>query len=244
MAEKIIIKLNGAKRKEIAALIGAVVCAKPKYQGMPTAAYLIGKSVLDKDGVFWMDDAEAGDKGRVLDALRGAGFGFEEEAKETMADKKKEPETANPEPIGAVTISIPADGFTAQAEENLKKILDAKGSLIMKALGAANAEFRINGEKIDFPWFDRELELDEMQASKEFIAELTDFAKHAKRVTAKERAVENEKYAFRCFLLRLGFIGSEWRGIRKTLLKRLDGSAAFRDGKAKEVRSGEREVSE
>ena len=53
---------------------------------------------------------------------------------------------------------------------------------------------------------------------------------HAKRVTAKAKPVANEKYAFRCFLLRLGFIGKEWKDERKTLLKNLSGSSAFRDG--------------
>ena len=52
-----------------------------------------------------------------------------------------------------------------------------------------------------------------------------------KRVQAKEKEVDNEKYAFRCFLLRLGFIGSEFKEDRKILLKNLEGSSAFRDAK-------------
>ena len=44
-------------------------------------------------------------------------------------------------------------------------------------------------------------------------------ATNSKRITAKERTVENEKYAFRCFLLRLGFIGDEYKTSRKILLK-------------------------
>ena len=52
-------------------------------------------------------------------------------------------------------------------------------------------------------------------------------AKESKRVTATEKDVESEKYAFRGFLLRLGFIGADSKVIRKTLLKNLSGSAAF-----------------
>ena len=63
-----------------------------------------------------------------------------------------------------------------------------------------------------------------------------EFAKTAKRVTAKEKDTDNEKYAFRCFLLRLGFIGDEFKGARKILLSRLSGSSAFKSGKAKEYR--------
>ena len=44
---------------------------------------------------------------------------------------------------------------------------------------------------------------------------------------------ENEKYAFRCFLLRLGFIGEEYKVERKILLKNLTGSSAFKNGENK-----------
>ena len=55
----------------------------------------------------------------------------------------------------------------------------------------------------------------------------------AKRVTAKEKEVDNDKYAFRCFLLRLGFIGAEFKTERKILLQTLTGSAAFKSGAKK-----------
>jgi len=55
-------------------------------------------------------------------------------------------------------------------------------------------------------------------------------AKTQKRVTAKDKTVDNDKYAFRCFLLRLGFIGAEYKADRKILLKNLTGSSAFKGG--------------
>ena len=51
-----------------------------------------------------------------------------------------------------------------------------------------------------------------------------------KRVTAKEKAVENEKFAFRVFLIRLGFVGQDFRVARKILLKNLAGNSAFKNG--------------
>ena len=39
--------------------------------------------------------------------------------------------------------------------------------------------------------------------------------KRQKRIVATENDVENENYAFRCFLLRLGFIGDEYKAARK-----------------------------
>ena len=58
-------------------------------------------------------------------------------------------------------------------------------------------------------------------------------AKEAKRVTAKEKEVDNVKYAFQCFLLRLGFIGDEYKQNRKILMRNLTGSSAFKNGTKK-----------
>jgi hypothetical protein len=90
-------------------------------------------------------------------------------------------------------------------------------------------------EKISFPWFETQPDADVAKAAMEFIAKLCKTAKTQKRVTAKEREVANEKYAFRCFLLRLGFIGKEHKETRKVLLRNLSGNGSFRDGKKKEA---------
>ena len=91
-------------------------------------------------------------------------------------------------------------------------------------------------DRVAFPWF-AEVEPDAAMAYTKFIAALCRMSKEAKRVTATQKEVENEKYAFRCFLLRLGFIGAEYKKDRKILLQNLTGSAAFRGGK----KSGEEE---
>jgi hypothetical protein len=64
-----------------------------------------------------------------------------------------------------------------------------------------------------------------------FITALCEMAKNQKRVTATDKAPANEKYAFRCFLLRLGFIGDEYKAARKILLRNLTGNTAFRNGR-------------
>lgn len=82
-----------------------------------------------------------------------------------------------------------------------------------------------------FPWFSQ-VDADSAAAYTHFISALCEMSRNAKRVTATEKPVENEKYAFRCFLLRLGFIGSEYKAERKILLKNLSGSSAFKNGGA------------
>lgn len=71
---------------------------------------------------------------------------------------------------------------------------------------------------------------DEVKAYNHFISALCEMAINQKRITVKEKEVENEKYAFRCFLLRLGFIGKEYKEERKILIRNLTGSSAFKGG--------------
>ena len=118
--------------------------------------------------------------------------------------------------------------------ELVEKLLEAKGGLIRKALGVTALPVETHEDKVAFPWFAKQPPEDERKAAIAFLAHLAAFSKHAKRVTAKAKPVANEKYAFRCFLLRLGFIGKEWKDERKTLLKNLSGSSAFRDGQPHE----------
>ena len=91
-------------------------------------------------------------------------------------------------------------------------------------------ELNENDGTVSFPWFS-EVTPDEVKAYTHFISAICELSKNAKRVTAKEKEVDNEKYAFRCFLLRLGFIGTEYKAERKILLRNLRGSAAFKTAK-------------
>ncbi len=47
---------------------------------------------------------------------------------------------------------------------------------------------------------------------------------------AREKRVDNEKFAFRVFLIRLGFIGDDYKAARKILLSNLSGNSAFKNG--------------
>lgn len=113
---------------------------------------------------------------------------------------------------------------------NLTKLLEAKGKLIRKALGISELSIEILEDRVAFPWFEELPNSDAVKAYTHFISALCEMSRNAKQVTANEKSVENEKYAFRCFLLRLGFIGSEYKAERKILLKNLTGSSAFKDG--------------
>lgn len=131
------------------------------------------------------------------------------------------------EPVG-LTVEVPLE---STAVENLTKLLKAKGRLIRKALAVDKLPIEVTDSTVKFPWF-AECSTDECKAYTHFISALCELAANAKRVTAKEKETDNDKYAFRCFLLRLGFIGSEYKAERKILLRNLTGSSAFRNGGA------------
>ena len=57
---------------------------------------------------------------------------------------------------------------------------------------------------------------------------LSQLAKTVKTARPAKPQTENQKYAMRTWLLRLGFIGDEFSAARRFLTERLDGNAAFR----------------
>lgn len=61
---------------------------------------------------------------------------------------------------------------------------------------------------------------------------LSQMAKTVRTASPKPQQNENPKYAMRTWLLRLGFIGDEFATARDLLTRRLDGDAAFRNGRA------------
>lgn len=51
-----------------------------------------------------------------------------------------------------------------------------------------------------------------------------------KRASCRKFETDNEKYTFRCWLLRLGMIGDEFKNCREHLMKALSGNSAWRHG--------------
>ena len=118
----------------------------------------------------------------------------------------------------------------AELRENLQKIIANKQILFQRAFRTDSTEIEITEEKINFTWFLYTADGDEIAAYTQFISRLCDMARDAKRVSSKSTETDNDKYTFRCFLLRLGFIGKEYKTARKILLRNLTGNSAFRCG--------------
>ena len=157
---------------------------------------------------------------------------------ETEADKQIQTETsaevtAMEEAVAAtdedsLSISLPRTLFTETALQNLDALLLSKGRLIRHAFDIREATYTLTDDRITFAWLHGTITDETAKAYAEFISKLCLMARTQKRVTAKEKIVDNEKYAFRCFLLRLGMIGNAYKESRKILLQNLIGSSAFK----------------
>ena len=168
--------------------------------------------------------ADSAESERLIDRL--ASMGFEAEPVEREADTEAEQPAAH----DGITIQMPAASFTPEALNNLHSLIAAKGRLIRKALGVDLLPVQVEADAVSFPWFSGEATAEEVKAYTHLIAALCDMARNQKRITAREKDTDNDKYAFRCFLLRLGFIGAEYKEERKILLRNLTGSSAFKSG--------------
>jgi len=103
----------------------------------------------------------------------------------------------------------------------LDALLKSKGNLIKAAFDIEEANYTLTEERITFAWFHGTLTPEAYRAYADFIGKLCDMAQRQKRVLAKEKKVDNPKYAFRCFLLRLGLIGNKYKTSQKILLQNL-----------------------
>ena len=243
---KIHYNITKEQRKKTVEIVGRTLGVQSIYCGAPTFAYRVGAFEITRDGsICFGDEVDEAEVERVRTALREAGFAAEEDASE-MATAEVETAGAAAVETAAMTddedkltISLPRSFLTETALKNLDALLASKGHLIQKAFNIEKATYTLTDEMIKFAWFHGKIAEDTVRAYTDFISKLCEMAQKQKRAVAKEKVVENEKYAFRCFLLRLGMIGDAYKTSRKILLQNLTGSSAFKCGHRREAASHE-----
>ena len=92
-------------------------------------------------------------------------------------------------------------------------------------------EFRLF--QFDAPTADRKggIHAGQLKSYIQLCLALSQMAKTVRSASAKPQQNENPKYAMRTWLLRLGFIGDEFKTARDLFTNRLEGDAAFRNGR-------------
>jgi hypothetical protein len=254
---KISYNRTGKERKALVAALAEAVGAEVKYLGAPTFSYEVGGYVIDKEGTL---TGRANKK--LVAALAERGFTGTGDEAETHAEREMRrmrieaenvPDYSNSGPYGGddipepeasadgdlLTIEMPLEGFTDETIGNLELLVASKATLIKCAIGAKELPIERTEGILRFPWFKGGLSAEAVSAYSRFIGALCAVAKEAKRVIAKDKPTENQKFAFRVFLVRLGFVGDEYKQARKILLANLPGNSAFKNGRPDKGESSE-----
>lgn len=213
-------------RKKLVKILGEYLGVKPKYLGAPSFSYQVGDFTVDREGKIIN---KAGGKVELEDILNA-----EEEI--------------------TIEISFPLEGHNGRTLSNLVNMIYSRQVLIKKALGIEgnlmeedlietlnssevktledfleisgrfrSNEIKFEEDKIAF----KNIKI-EPKVAAEFLALLNKKSKELKYASAKPINTDNEKYAFRTWLMRLGMIGDEYKATRKVLLQNLTGNGAFR----------------
>ena len=207
-------QLTGEKRKELVNTVSEIIGIPAEYQFMPTCAYKIGDfyTVTKEGNLEISDSADSKETEHLMEELKKRGYDV--------------PDTTEPEST-KLTVQMPADFFTEHTLSNLRQICKNKATLFKAAFQTDSLDIIPSDEKVEFPWFKVEQDGD-ADACCTFISMLCEFAKNQSRINRKPDTSDNPKYTMRCFLIRLGMVGAEFKTARKVILRNLTGNSAFR----------------
>lgn len=207
--------LTGNDRKKLVKNISEITGQTARYLYMPSCAYRIGDFyTVTREGVLDIsDDADKKEIQHLLEKLDSRGYRRPTEESENK-----------------LTIQMPIDSLSERTLNRVRRIIENKGDLFKSAFKTDSLEIQVTEKTVDFPWFTVEQDGD-ADAYCTFISMLCEFAKNQNRINYKPDTSDNEKYAFRCFLIRIGMVGTEYKAARKVLLRNLSGSSAFRHGR-------------
>lgn len=233
-------------RKELAKALASITGRKMQYQGPPTFIFTDGSYVITRNGDLEVEDFE-GNIGvlKELAALRLIDDSWDEERNLLSIDLPMEGH--------GVTILIHLLQIVWSKEELISKAVGMKACFkiskefieqLIKEPPTSVGEFLFSWNEAGGEDVSRGLAFDEegvhftgfpfteddewIKAYMDLAAAIWNEACITRRVKFSKPDVENEKYYFRVWLVRLGFDGDEYSASRKKLLSSLDGNSAFR----------------
>jgi len=247
--------VQGKDRKKLAESVGTFLKADVEYLGVPSCSYKIRSIEIDRNGTMIIGNRMSEDTIKVLlEHLKEEGYKEgaaskskvvvpktrpTEEAKEEVKEEPKEvvkkervkrehQVIPNDSKIDGYVISFPLENYDEGALSRLKSIIDSKANLMKKVFETDDLSFKTENNELRFEWFNGNTTPEELRAYSEFLAKLCHSAKEQQRVNATEKPIVNERYQWRCFLLRLELIGPEFKETRAILMKNLSGNSAWR----------------
>ena len=250
-------KVTQLERKQATSVIADTIGEQAKYAGAPSFNYNVGGWTIDKQGIVTTPQTGFQDEHvtlrMVLDALNIAGAKVEGDlsvtlpmdghngntlrnlvnliwSKQTLIQKA----LARYEPI------LPASfvkAINAVPIDSLEDFVSVVNNAIESGeiTGHSDLDIDLVDKSISFSFFNASLDAEEVHAFGILCFQLNEQAKKQKFSSTKQKEATNDRYAFRCFLLKLGIIGAEYKATRKILLSKLEGNAAFRTLEAQQA---------
>jgi len=217
-------------RKELVKVLSEHLGIKAKYLGVPSFAYQIGDFTISREGKILN---KAGDEVKLDEII------------------KPDPLTEEVMEIERVEIVLPLEGHSLGSLKTLINMVSSKQVLIKNSFkldktlieeevteklntaedlnefkeALTSENIKMDNENISFI-----LNTDLARTVSIFFGLLNEKSKELRYASPKPTITDNEKYAFRTWLMRLGMVGDEYKEARKELLENLSGNSAFRNG--------------
>jgi hypothetical protein len=236
------------ERKELVKLLGEHFGVIPKYMGVPSFAYQIktreGKVfTINREGKIINEEGIEVEFERLLN-------GREEE----IAKEEFRTEEATLSMDGHTGVTLRNIVNMINSKQNLiKKALKLETDIVtpefvegINSVSILTIEhFKASVEDIGIEkapgiWFDFQKKtisfdfirtFEDTEVAIQFVKALNESAKKLKQASPKPTETDNEKFTFRTWLVRLGFVGFEYKKAREVLLNNFKGNGAFRKGK-------------
>ncbi len=239
-------------RKVFVGKLAEALGVEKKYMGPPSFAFQVGPYTVGKTGTIEVDDSEAD-----LDLLRDLGAG--EPIEEALGDDAQL--LGISVPIGEHTPQTLINllhtfcswekiinhaigsGHNFLMNKKLVKALDDETPESLKdffkkldEFGGrdANRGLIITKNQVSFQ-FPFTQDPERVETYTKFVELINQMALTQQRVVSGSNHSNNEKYAFRVWLVRLGMVGPEYKTARSILLRNLSGNSAFRTEDQKEA---------
>ena len=254
-------KVTGIERKQVASTMAEALGKEVSYAGAPTFNYQVGDWRIDRESRVTTPEIQKDHLRVVLDALKTAGAiavgngtialsinGHNGNTLRNVVNLIWSKQSLIQKALGRETVILP---------ESLVKTINAVpidtleefAAVVNHAIdageieGDSDWEFDLADKTLSFSFFNASLDTEEVLAFVTFCQKLSEQAKLQKFSSTKQKEATNDRYTFRCFLLKLGFIGAEYKTERKILLSKLEGSAAFRTIEAQQAAEAKRKGS-
>ena len=244
-------KASGLERKQVASAIAEALGGEVRYQGPPSFSYEASGWRIDKAGIVTSPEIQKDFLRTVLDALKETGATADGDGTVTLSLHGHTGNTLRnvvnliwskqslilkalgrereilPECLVHAINAVPIDTL----EDFAKVVNDAieAGSII----GDSELNFDLADRTLSFSFSNASLDADGVLAFATLCQQINEQAIKQKFSSTKQKETTNDKYAFRVWLLKLGFVGDAFKTERKMLLEKLSGNAAFRTEEAR-----------